>query len=65
MFFFDTRQLVHDLGGPTKVAAIVGKVRTAIYGWHRRKNMPVRDLALLKGHFPDLDLNRYVKKKIE
>lgn len=63
MFFFDTRQLVADVGGPTKVATLVGKGRTAIYGWHRRGNMPAADLAIIKGHFPDIDLNRYVRKR--
>lgn len=63
MYFFDIKQLVTDLGGPTKVANIVGKVRTAIYGWYSRGNMGVDDLATLKGQFPDVDLNRYVKRK--
>jgi len=63
MFYFDTRQLVADVGGPTKVAALIGKGRTAIYGWYRRQNMPACDLATIKGHFPNLDLNRYVRKR--
>lgn len=63
MFFFDIKALVNDLGGPTKVAEAVGKVRTVTYGWIRRGRMGVDDLAELKGRHPDIDLNRYVKKR--
>lgn len=63
MFYFDIKALVQDVGGPTRVAQIVGKVRTAVHGWVKRGNMSASDLAAIKAHNPDIDLNRYVKRK--
>jgi len=61
MFYFDIRALIADCGGPSVVARVTGTTRPAIYGWINRGRMASKHIARLKGEFPSIDLNGYVK----
>lgn len=55
----NVHKLVHDLGGPAKVASIVGTVRTAPYRWIKKNYIGSPTLAKIKAAIPQLDLNYY------
>lgn len=52
-------QLVNDLGGAAAVARMTGVVRTAPYGWIRRRYVSSQILERIKAEHPDLDLDAY------
>jgi hypothetical protein len=55
----NVQKLIDDLGGPTRVAAITGVVRTAPYGWVKRRYVGSPYLEKIKAARPDLDLDSY------
>lgn len=55
----DVKRLIEDLGGPSKVAAALGKARTSPYRWIERNYITSRTLAQIKDHWPKVNLDEY------
>jgi hypothetical protein len=52
-------KLIGDLGGASAVAKMCGVVRTAPYGWIRRKHLSSKVLERLKTENPELQIDNY------
>tara|TARA_R100001509_G_scaffold44585_1_gene24216 strand:- start:2065 stop:2292 length:228 start_codon:yes stop_codon:yes gene_type:complete len=55
-------KLITDLGGASSVAKITGVVRTAPYGWMKRRYISSQVLEKIKEHAPDIDFNDYFEE---
>lgn len=51
--------LIADLGGASTVAKMTGVVRTAPYGWIKRRYISSSVLEKIMAANPNLDLNHY------
>lgn len=51
--------LINDLGGAAAVAKMTGVVRTAPYGWVRRRYVSSQILEKIKAHNPDINFDIY------
>jgi hypothetical protein len=58
----NVKKLVDDLGGPAHAAKLAGVVRTAPYGWIKRRYIGSRYLERIKTHRPSLDLDCYFEE---
>jgi hypothetical protein len=58
----NVKKLIDDLGGPSRVAAMTGVVRTAPYGWVTRRYIGSRYLEKIKAACPSLDLDAYFEE---
>ena len=56
--------LVGDLGGAAAVARTLGIVRTAPYGWIRRRYISSRVLEQLKTAYPEVDIDAYFEENL-
>lgn len=54
--------LISDLGGATEVAKMIGVVRTAPYGWVRRRYVSSQVLERIKEQHPEIDLDTYFEE---
>lgn len=55
----DVERLVKDLGGPSAVAAMTGKPRTAPYRWMKTRYVNSQVLERIKNARPEMNLDDY------
>ena len=54
--------LIDDLGGASAVAKMIGVVRTAPYGWVKRRYVSSQVLEKIKEQHPEIDLDIYFEE---
>jgi len=57
------QRIIDDFGGASKVANLVGTVRTAPYGWVKRQYVSSRVLEQLKSINPALKIDKYFENE--